>query len=116
MGLMPASKKVETKQIYTIDEVFETLKNEAKLPGEPYMHHVLGLKSVQVPASKTHVVDISVTTNKNRITVQEMPKPSAGNILVDQLTSGWSSIIGGATTDMKSIVNEIAAEVERLFG
>ena len=116
MGLMPASKKVQTKQIYTIEEVFETLKKEAKLPAEPYMHNVLGIKSVQVPATKTHVVNISVTKNKNRITVQEMPKPTVSNILVDQVTDGWSSIVGSAVSDIKSIVNEVAAEVERLFG
>ena len=115
MGLFPASKKVQSKQVYTIEEVFETLKTEAKLPAEPYMHNVLGMKAVQIPATKTHVVSITVSKNKNKITVQEAPKPSAGNILTDQLTNGWSSIIGSAVSDIKTIVNEVAAEVERIF-
>ena len=115
MGFMLASKKVQSKQVYTIDEIFETLKKEAKLPGEPKMISVLGMKSIQIPGTATHIVTISAAKNKNKITVQEAPKPSVGNFLVDQVTDGWSTIIGGGVLDIKSIVEAVASEVERLF-
>ena len=115
MGFMPASKTIKSKQIYTLDEVFEVLKKEGSLPAEPYMHSVLGMKAIQVPGTKTHVVSITVAKNKNKITVQEAPKPTAGNILADQLTDGWSSIVGRHVQDIKGILETVAKEVERLF-
>jgi hypothetical protein len=115
MGLMPASKTIKSKQVYTLDEVFELLVKDGKLPSEPYRHSVLGRKSIQVPGTSQHVVDISVSRNKPKIVVQEAPKPSAGSIALDIVTDGWSSMVGRQVTDIKDIVLQVAAEVERLF-
>lgn len=111
---MPVSKKIIAKKDYTLEEIMEILKKDATLPAEPYEHKILGRKSIQIPATAAHVVDISV--KKDKITVQEAPKPSIGNFAVDTLTDGWSSMIGRGVTSIDEIVKAVAAEVERIFG
>jgi|GEM_PF-2563658 len=114
MKLMPVIKTIKTNKNYTFEEVFETLKTEAKLPAEPYIHKVLGFKGVYIPATDTH--DVSVTVSKNKITVAEASKPELGNIAADFVTSGWSTIIGRGLSDIGDIVNAVADEVQRIFG
>ena len=114
MKVMPASKSIATNRSYTFEEVYEKLKTEANLPSEPYIHKVLMMKGVYIPATKTH--DVSVTVSKNKITVAEAAKPTLKNIAVDFATSGWSTIGGSQLSNITDIVNEVAEEVRRLFG
>ena len=115
MAFMPTSKTIKTKQVYTLEEVFETLKKDANLPAEPYIQSVLGMKAIQIPGTATQVVEITVS-KKPKISVHEGAKPSVGNFVADQVTGGWSSIVGRHVSDIKSMVEAVAAEVERLFG
>ena len=114
MKVMPTSKTITANRIYTFEEVFEKLKAEATLPAEPYIHNVLMLKGIYVPATKTH--DVSITVSKNKITVAEAAKPSIKNMAVDFVTSGWSTIGGSQLSNITDIVNAVADEVQRLFG
>ena len=114
MKIMPTSKSIVTNKSYTIEEIFEKLKTEANLPSEPYMHKVLMMKGVYIPATKTH--DVSVTVSKKKITVAEAAKPSLKNVAVDFVTSGWSTIGGSQLSNITDIVNEVAEEVQRIFG
>lgn len=114
MGLLPASFKIDTKQTYTFEEVFDIVKRDAKLPSEPYIHKVLGLKGIYVPGTATH--DISITVSKNKLTVSEAAKPSLNNILTDFVTDGWSTIVGSHITGIKDMVKAVAEEMTRLFG
>ena len=114
MKLMPTSKSITTNRSYTFEEVYEKLKADANLPAEPYIHKVLGMKGIYIPATKTH--DVSVTVSKKKITVAEAAKPSLKNIAVDFVTSGWSTIGGSQLSNITDIVNEVAEEVLRIFG
>jgi len=114
MRLMPASKTITANRNYTFEEMYETLKTQAKLPAEPYIHKMFGLKGVYIPATKTH--DVSVTVSKNKITVAEAVKPSVKNIALDFVTDGWSTIAGRNLTEIGDYVNSVAEEVQRIFG
>ena len=113
MKVMPTSKTITTNKNYTFEEVYEKIKTEATLPAEPYIHKVLGLKGIYIPATKTH--DVSITVSKKKITVAEAAKPSVKNIAVDFVTSGWSTIGGSQLSNITDIVNAVADEVQRLF-
>ena len=114
MKIMPTSKSIATNKAYTFDEVYEKLKAEAKLPAEPYIHKVFGLKAIYIPGTDTH--DVSIGISKSKITVAEAAKPTLKNIAVDFVTSGWSTIAGSHVSNITDIVNAVADEVQRLFG
>ena len=114
MKVMPTSKSIVTNKSYAFDEVYEKLKAEATLPAEPYIHKVFGLKGIYIPATKTH--DVSITVSKKKITVAEAAKPTLKNMAADFVTSGWSTIGGSQLTNITDIVNEVAGEVQRIFG
>ena len=114
MKVMPTSKTIATSKSYTFEEVYEKLKSDANLPAEPYIHKVLMMKGIYIPATKTH--DVAITVSKNKITVAEAAKPSLKNMAVDFATSGWSTIGGSQLSNITDIVNEVAEEVRRLFG
>ena len=114
MKVMPTSKSIATNRAYTFEEVYEKLKAEAKLPAEPYIHKILGMNGVYIPATKTH--DVAVTVTKKKITVAEAAKPSLKNVAADFVTSGWSTIAGSQLSNITDIVNAVADEVQRLFG
>ena len=114
MRIKPAIRKITTNRTYTFDEVFETLKKEGKLPAEPYVYKLLGIKAIYIPGTTTQ--DISIGVSKNSITVGEAAKPTVKNIALDVLTDSWSSVVGSVVEDIKGMVDAVADEVQRLFG
>lgn len=112
--IMPYSKTVKTNRTYTFDEVFETLAKDGKLPAEPYIYKLLGLKAIHVPGTET--ADVSVLPKKGKIVVNEVAKPSVTNLAIDFMTEGWSTIAGRNVTGIGDVVNTVAEEVQRLFG
>ena len=71
--IMP--KTIKAKRDYTIEEIFETLKNEGGLP-EPYLHtqKIGGANNIFFPGDHAEN-DIMVSVYKGKITVQEITRP-----------------------------------------
>ena len=71
--IMP--KTIKAKQDYTIEEIFEAIKNESGLP-EPYLHEqkIGGASNIYFPGDHKEN-DIMVSVHKGKITVQDITRP-----------------------------------------
>ena len=108
-------KTIKVKRKYTVDEIFEILKNEGNLPAEPYISGSGIMRGLFVPGIGKY--DVNISTMGKKILCSEYVRRDAQlhTFAMDSLTSGWSAILDQASLDNKAVTDTVAAEVERLF-
>lgn len=117
MGFIPMSKSFKMRTAFTMDQVSETIKQEAGFQQlNPYFHQSMGATFIYFPAKGQN--DIQISTRKDKMFICEAirPKEALGTVGIDLLTGGWSMLIGGATNDNKKLFEQIYEECKRLFG
>lgn len=116
MGLGATHQKwVKTNRKFTLDEVYNILKNEGKLTQE-INYEPNGLqKGIFVKGIGKYDVTVSIMGKKICCTEYVRKGEQAKTFGLDMLTKGWSTIADQDSIKNKEVVDAVGAEVERLF-
>ena len=108
-------KSVKTKRKFTIDEIYEILKAEGRLPAEPYISGTGMTRGLFVPGVGKY--DVCISTMGAKITCSENVRKSeqVKTIGLSVLSSGWSDAADRESVANKAMTDAVAADIERLF-
>lgn len=122
MALGIKIKTVTMKQKYTIEELFEAVKDKKFTAGEPQLVKHGFTKLIVFPAlDNMNQVQISPAFGKNKFTVQKAEEAGMGNMLKNSamrdLTGGFyglKSMVGDNAKKAEELVTITAAELDAL--
>ena len=110
-------KSISLSKDYTVEEVLETLQNEAQIP-TPYAYKgLIGGRVIYVPGAGDNDIQISVRKQKMTICDAARPKDAvksvARDIAIDVLTDGLAPFFSRGNN--KELFQQVLAECKRLF-
>ncbi len=108
-------RTIKTLRKFSIDEIFEVLKNEGNLPSEPYISGSGIMRGLFVQGVGKYDVNISTMGKKILCSEYVRKGEQAKSFAVSTLTKGWSDLLDKNSTDNKAVTDAVANEVERLF-